>query len=213
MYRQKFYAKRWRTNSKEDIDSHISELRLLACRGWPSAGRAQREREIKEHLIAGLPKPLHDSVMLGGPRELRELLVILRGIHQHDEMLEEEVTANEIVSGNYSSSPSISYSGAVPPQVMNREKVQWCENQMQQGVPSLNLQQQNTPVEMIMQQSDEILHTENGNSIVNTKVKNTVLLMQGSPEIESVQIPKSEFYLEGNLRFVMFDIGACLSLL
>ncbi|MCP4487403.1 MAG: hypothetical protein GY820_08820, partial [Gammaproteobacteria bacterium] len=86
MYRQKFYAKRWRaTNSNEEIDSYISELRWLACRGWSTVSRAQREQQIKEQLIAGLPKPLHDSVMLSGPKELRELLVILRGIHQHDE--------------------------------------------------------------------------------------------------------------------------------
>ncbi|MCP4487331.1 MAG: hypothetical protein GY820_08440, partial [Gammaproteobacteria bacterium] len=214
MYRQKFYAKHWRaTNSNEEIDSYISELRWLACRGWSSVSRAQREQQIKEQLIAGLPKPLHDSVMLGGPKELRELLVILRGIHQHDEILEEEVTDNETVSKNYISSPSLSNSGAVPPQVMNRENVQWCENQMQQGVPSLKSQQQNTPSGMIMQQSDEILHIENDNPILNTKVKNTVLLMQGSPDLKSAQIPKREICLEGKSQVVMLDTGASLGLL
>ncbi|MCP4488790.1 MAG: hypothetical protein GY820_15985, partial [Gammaproteobacteria bacterium] len=213
MYRQKFYANRWRaTNSNEEIDSYISELRWLACRGWSTVSRAQREQQIKEQLIAGLPKPLHDSVMLSGPRELRELLVILRGIHQHDEMLEEEATA-QTVSKNYSSSPSLSNSGAVPSQVMIRENVQWSENQMRQGVPSLNSQQQNNPIGMIMQQSDEILHVENDNPIMNTKVKNTVLLMQGSPDLKSAQIPKREICLEGKSQVVMLDTGASLGLL
>ncbi|MCP4475147.1 MAG: hypothetical protein GY821_11415, partial [Gammaproteobacteria bacterium] len=91
IYRQKFYTKRWRaTNQNEDVDEFVASLRQLARKAWPNQGRAQCEREIKEHLIAGLPKPLHDSVMFGGPRDLRDLLVILRGIQQHDKMMDEQ---------------------------------------------------------------------------------------------------------------------------
>ncbi|MCP4486357.1 MAG: hypothetical protein GY820_03420, partial [Gammaproteobacteria bacterium] len=95
---------------------------------------------------------------------------------------------------------------------MNRGNFEPCDSKLQQGVPRHISQQQNTPVGMIMQQSDGILHIENDNPILNT-VKNTVLLMQGSPELKSVQIPKSEIYLEGKSQVVMLDTGASLSLL
>ncbi|MCP4487900.1 MAG: hypothetical protein GY820_11365 [Gammaproteobacteria bacterium] len=88
LYRQKFYAKYWRKQDPdEDVDIYISEMRRLAAKAWPECTRAHWEREIREHLIAGLPKPLHDAVMLGGNKELKDLIVVLRGIHQHDKII------------------------------------------------------------------------------------------------------------------------------
>ncbi|MCP4491698.1 MAG: hypothetical protein GY820_30985, partial [Gammaproteobacteria bacterium] len=82
----------------EDIDSFVSDLRRLSKCAWPAGCRADREKAVAEQLLNSLPKNLHDSVMLSGNWSLNELLVVLRGIEQHDQMIGNQMKTRSNVS-------------------------------------------------------------------------------------------------------------------
>ncbi|MCP4491765.1 MAG: hypothetical protein GY820_31330 [Gammaproteobacteria bacterium] len=85
-------------NKNENIDDFVSQLRGLSARSWPHSRRADREKAVAEQLLNSLPKNLHDSVMLSGNWSLNELLVVLRGIEQHDQMIGDQMKTRSNVS-------------------------------------------------------------------------------------------------------------------